>query len=69
MIICVFSIHLQVEQCTLFMFPTTVIHFNVSTENISHCFSILIDTGQHGHPFIIFSYIEFQYSVCSRQYL
>ena len=70
MIICVFSIHLQVEQkCTVFMFPARVIHFNVSTENISHCFSILTDIGQHRHPFIIWSCIEFQCPVCSRQYL
>lgn len=55
MIICVFSIHLQIQQqCTVFMFHIRVIHFNVSTEDISHCFSILSDIGQRRHPFIIF---------------
>lgn len=32
---------------------TRVIHFNVPTENIFHCFSILTDRRQHTHPFII----------------
>lgn len=70
MIICVFSIHLQVEQQrTVFMFPKRVILLNGTTANIYHCFSILNDMGQHGHPFIILSCIEFQCPVYSRQYL